>query len=67
VNGLVMVWDPATGLNIGPSMAIPCVEVDVKFNPDSTLIALAHQRLFHWWTLDKCQKYLHTQTCPPAS
>jgi WD40 repeat protein len=30
------------------------------------LITLAKQRLFRWWAPDECQKYLHTQTCPPA-
>jgi hypothetical protein len=30
------------------------------------LTALAQQRLLRWWTPDECQKYLHTQTCPPA-
>jgi len=30
------------------------------------LIALAHRRLFRTWTTDECQKYLHTQTCPPT-
>ena len=30
------------------------------------LVALAQQRLLRWWTPDECQKYLHTQTCPPA-
>ncbi len=30
------------------------------------LIALAQQRLLRWWTPDECQKFLHTQTCPPA-
>jgi WD40 repeat protein/transcriptional regulator with XRE-family HTH domain len=30
------------------------------------LIALAQQRLFRGWTPDECQKFLHTQTCPPA-
>jgi WD40 repeat protein len=30
------------------------------------LIALAQQRLLRGWTPDECQKFLQTQTCPPA-
>ena len=30
------------------------------------LIVLANKRLLRTWTLDECQTYLDTQTCPPA-
>ena len=30
-------------------------------------IAIAKSRLTRWWTVDECQKYLHTDTCPAQS
>jgi WD40 repeat protein len=29
-------------------------------------IALAHERLTRWWRPEECQRYLHTDECPPA-
>jgi len=30
----------------------------------SDLLSLADSRLTRSWTLEECQKYLHTETCP---
>jgi WD40 repeat protein len=30
------------------------------------LVALARTRLSRTWTAEECQRYLHTQQCPPA-
>ena len=30
------------------------------------LVEMAHRRLTRWWTPEECQRYLHTEACPPT-
>lgn len=30
------------------------------------LVVIAQSRLTRWWTMEECQRYLHTKNCPPA-